>query len=204
MNRKRRLTREEQKMRTREELRASAAQLFAEKGVNGASVEQIAENAGYSRGAFYSNFKDKNELVSELLEERTRCELEEVTQITAGKAPFDALRDWHRARAENLDDWLSLRTELLLYAMRNPSFRPRMADCERVALHAHESSIESAAAGAHAELPAPAQLLALILHTLEDGLLFQRMLFPDEISDEVVVDAAELLLRTWLRSSSDG
>ncbi|MFG2005040.1 hypothetical protein ACGFNU_38435 [Spirillospora sp. NPDC048911] len=35
------------------------------------------------------------------------------------------------------------------------------------------------------------------MHALEDGLLIQRMLFPDEISDEVIVDAAELLMRSW-------
>lgn len=204
MDRRRRLTREQQKARTQEELRESAAQLFAEKGVNGTSVEQIAEQAGYSRGAFYSNFKDKNELVADLLEERTRHELDEVTRVTSGQAPFDALRDWHRARAQNLEGWLSLRTELLLFALRNPSFRPCMADRERIALRAHRASLESAATRNQSDLPASADFLALIVHALEDGLLFQRMLFPDEISDEVVVDAAELLLKTWLATPDNG
>lgn len=203
MDEKRRLTREEQKAQTKEDLRASAAQLFAEKGVNGASVEQIAELAGYSRGAFYSNFKNKNELIAELLEDRTRRELDEVTKLTSGRAPFEALRDWHRARAKNLEGWLSLRTELLLYALRNPSFRPRMSDRERVALDAHRASLESAAAKSHSDLPAPADFLALIIHALEDGLLFQRMLFPDEISEEIVVDAAEFLLTSWMTTSTD-
>lgn len=203
MDRKPRLTRAEQKIRTREDLRASAAELFAERGVNGASVEQIAENAGYSRGAFYGNFKNKNELIVELLEERTLRELDEVTRLTAEQDPFDALREWHRARAENLEGWLSLRTELLLYALRNPSFRPRMADRERVALDAHTSTIESAAAMRRSRLPASSRFLALIVHALEDGLLFQRLLFPDDISDEVVVDAVELLFDSWLNDPND-
>jgi AcrR family transcriptional regulator len=203
VDRKPRLTRAEQKARTREELRASAAELFAQQGVNGASVEQIAENAGYSRGAFYSNFKNKNELIVDLLEERTLRERDEVTQLTAGQDPFDALRAWHRARADNLEGWLSLRTELLLYALRNPDFRPRMADRERVALDAHTSSIEAAAAKKQVQLPAPAQFLALVVHALEDGLLYQRLLFPDDIPDEVVVDAVELLFSSWLNDPNE-
>jgi AcrR family transcriptional regulator len=197
VGRKPRLTRAEQKTRTREDLRASAAELFAQRGVNGASVEQIAENAGYSRGAFYSNFKNKNELIVDLLEERTLRELDEVTELTTGPDPFDALRAWHRARAENLEGWLSLRTELLLYALRNPEFRPRMAKRERVALDAHRSSIEAASAKTQCRLPASAQFLALIVHALEDGLLFQRLLFPDDLPDEVVVDVVELLFSSW-------
>ncbi|MFD0486123.1 hypothetical protein ACFQ0O_02555 [Saccharopolyspora spinosporotrichia] len=39
--------------------------------------------------------------------------------------------------------------------------------------------------------------MALIVHALEDGLLVQRLLSPDEVSDEVVVDAVELLMRSW-------
>jgi hypothetical protein len=127
----------------------------------------------------------------------------------AGETNFEqwehqVLRHWHRARAQNLECWLSLRTELLLYALRNPSFRPRMADRERIALRAHRSSLESAATRSRSDPPASPDFLALIVHALEDGLLLQRMLSPDEISDEVVVDAAELLLKTWPATPNNG
>ena len=52
---------------TRDRLMAAAAAVFAERGVNGASVEEITEAAGFTRGAFYSNFADKSELVLALL-----------------------------------------------------------------------------------------------------------------------------------------
>lgn len=198
-----RLSRSEQRLQTRNRLLDSAATLFAEKGVNGASVEQIAENAGFSRGAFYGNFANKHELVIELLEQRTSRELDEVSEIATGPAPFEALREWHRGRAGNLDGWLSLRTELLLYAIRNPEFRPRLAERERVALDAHTSSIEHAFAERGTEPPAPAAFLALIVHALEDGLLFQRMLHPDDVTDDIVVDAAEFLMTNWLNTPSD-
>lgn len=198
-----RLSRSEQRLQTRNRLLDSAATLFAEKGVNGASVEQIAENAGFSRGAFYGNFANKHELVIELLEQRTARELNEVSEIATGPAPFETLREWHRGRAGNLDGWLSLRTELLLYAIRNPEFRPRLAERERVALDAHTSSIEHAFAERGTEPPAPAAFLALIVHALEDGLLFQRMLHPDDVTDDIVVDAAEFLMTNWLNTPSD-
>ncbi|MFD0486122.1 TetR/AcrR family transcriptional regulator [Saccharopolyspora spinosporotrichia] len=117
---RKRLTREESRQETRARLLESAAELFAERGVNGASVEQIAERAGYSRGAFYGNFADKHELVVELLRQRTLRELDEVTAIAREPEPFAALREWHKERAEHLVGWLSLRAELLLYALRTP------------------------------------------------------------------------------------
>ncbi|MFC4009944.1 TetR/AcrR family transcriptional regulator [Nonomuraea purpurea] len=194
---RKRLTREESRQETRTRLLAAAEELFAERGVNGASVEQIAERAGYSRGAFYGNFADKHELVVELLKQRTMRELDEVTAITREQDPYAALRAWHKDRAANLLGWMSLRTELILYALRTPSFRPQLAQRERLARDAHTGSIETTFASLGITPPADPAFLALIVHALEDGLLIQRMLFPDEISDEVIVDASELLMRSW-------
>ena len=53
---------------TRERLLAAATSVFAERGVNGASVEEICETAGCTRGAFYSNFADKDALVLALIQ----------------------------------------------------------------------------------------------------------------------------------------
>ncbi|MEU3271251.1 TetR family transcriptional regulator [Saccharomonospora sp. NPDC006951] len=193
------MTREESRRQTRERLLDAAAELFAERGVNGTSVEQIAERAGYSRGAFYGNFADKHELAVDLLKQRTLYELEEVSDRTSKDEPFEALREWHTARAEHLPGWLTLRMELILYAMRSPEFRPLLAERERLARDAHTRGVEATFAGKDAEPPAEADFLALIVHALEDGLLIQRMLFPGEISDQVVVDAVELLMRGWLK-----
>ncbi|MDX3003888.1 TetR family transcriptional regulator [Kribbella solani] len=113
------IPRAESQARTRERLLAAAAELFAERGVHGASVEQIAERAGYTRGAFYGNFAGKPELVAALLDERTQREYAEIVAIGAGPDPVAALRDWHRRRTANESGWLTLRLELLLYAVRS-------------------------------------------------------------------------------------
>ncbi|MFJ8647276.1 TetR/AcrR family transcriptional regulator [Streptomyces sp. NPDC093546] len=199
---KRRLTREETRQQTRDRLLAAAAELFAERGVSGTPVEQIAERAGFSRGAFYGNFDDKNDLVRELLLRRTQAELREVQAMAADAASFaevlDRLRAWNRARAEHLTSWLSLRLELLLHALRNPELRGPLAEREELAQGAIGEGIrQELARRGVATPPADPASLALIAHALEDGLLIQRLLTPDRISAEVVVDAVELLLDSW-------
>jgi AcrR family transcriptional regulator len=194
-----RLTREESRARTRDLLLEAAAQLFAERGVNGTSVEQIAERAGFTRGAFYGNFADKHELVRELLQRRTERELAEVRALTAGENGDERLREWNRARAEHLEQWLALRLELLLHALRHPEVRPALAEREDMARDAHAHAIAARFRARGVEPPADPQQLALIVHALEDGLLLQRMLAPDRLPADVVVDAVALLDRLWTR-----
>ncbi len=196
-----RLTREESREQTRERLLAAAAGLFAERGVNGTSVEQIAERAGFTRGAFYGNFEGKHELVVALLRQRTRREAEEVSALGEGVGSFaelmDRLRAWNVERAEHLEGWLTLRTELALYALRNPGARPLVGEGEQATRALLETSIRTELARRGAEPPADPAFLALIMHALEDGLLLQRFLSPDGTGDEDVVDAVQLLMRAW-------
>lgn len=196
-----RLTREESREQTRERLLAAAAELFAERGVNGTSVEQIAERAGFTRGAFYGNFEGKHELVVALLRQRTRREAEEVTALREGVGSFDELMDrlraWNAERAEHLAGWLALRTELALYALRNPEARPLVGEGEQATRALLETSIKTELAARGAEPPADPAFLALILHALEDGLLLQRFLSPEGTGDEDVVDAVQLSMRAW-------
>lgn len=192
-----RLTRAESRERTKDRLLAAAAELFAERGVNGTSVEQIAERAGYTRGAFYGNFEDKHELVVALLAQRRSQEAEEVAALEGDV--MARLKEWHAARAEHLPEWFALRTELTLYALRNPGARPSAGANERAARELIEASVRATFAARGVAPPADPAFLALIIHALEDGLLRQRYLSPEGTSDTVIADAVELLLRTWLR-----
>src|SRR5829696_8420798 len=65
-----RLSRSEQQAQTRAALLQAAADVFVERGLHRATVEVITERAGYSRGAFYSNFSSKEELFATVLQER--------------------------------------------------------------------------------------------------------------------------------------
>jgi AcrR family transcriptional regulator len=76
---KRRLTRAERQAQTRQELLDAAARLFVKRGFTGSSVEEISAEAGYTRGAFYSNFRSKNELFVELLHDRIYARYTQMT-----------------------------------------------------------------------------------------------------------------------------
>ncbi|MFB6815222.1 TetR/AcrR family transcriptional regulator [Streptomyces sp. NPDC056347] len=179
----------------------AAAGLFADQGVSGTSVEQIVEAAGYTRGAFYGNFDGKHELVLALLEERTRHELAEILAMNAGAGTFDEvlgrLRAWHRRRDENLVGWLALRTELWLYALRDPQLLPVLAERERRSREAIARSLEQGFTERGITVPVPVEQLALIVHALDDGLSIQRVLAPTDSGPDSVVDAVELLLASW-------
>lgn len=199
-----RLSRAEQQEQTRTRLLAAAADLFAERGVNGASVEQIAEHAGYSRGAFYSNFPDKQALVAALLMERTRHEAEEVEGIVLDPAAtfdqrMDDLRAWHRERAANAGSWLLLRTELWLHAVRtqDADLLRRIAERELFARRALAEGVATAFRSPEEHPPVDPAFLGLIMHALEDGMLIQGLIAPEGTGDTMIVDAVDLLIRAW-------
>ena len=105
---RRRLKQAEAKERTRQELVAAAARVFARKGFAGASLEEIAEAAGYSTGAVYYNFAGKDELFLELIRSGWSRQIERrteaVTRVFAeaaahGGDPFDALSAFLAGRA---------------------------------------------------------------------------------------------------------
>ncbi|MEU8627121.1 TetR/AcrR family transcriptional regulator [Streptomyces sp. NPDC048669] len=196
-----RLTRQQSKQVTREQLLQSAASLFADQGVSGTSVEHIVEAAGYTRGAFYGNFEGKHELVLALLEQRTQHELEEIQEMTREAATFEVmlehLRSWHRRRDQNLASWLALRTELWLYGLRDPELLPVLAARERRSREALAQALGQGFAERGVSTPAPVEMLALIVHALDDGLSIQRVLCPDESGTDSVVDVVELLMKSW-------
>ncbi|MEU1732687.1 helix-turn-helix domain-containing protein [Streptosporangium sp. NPDC020145] len=196
-----RLSREQSREETRRKLLASASELFAERGVNGTSIEQIAERAGYTRGAFYGNFDGKHELVVALLTRRTERAREELAEMcgraTSSEHLTSLLHAWHRDHAEHQESWLALRLELLLYALRNPEIRPLLAQRELFARDAITEGVRRELVRRDAGPPADPKLLSMIVHALEDGLLVQRLLTPDDVDDRTATDAVTLLLDSW-------
>lgn len=134
---RRRLTRAEAKARTREQLLAAAARIFARKGYAAASVEEIAESAGYSTGALYSNFDGKEQLFLELMTaRRTRAIARQAAEAAdlfddAGTAetadPLALLTRRLERAAGRSTDTAALQAEFWLYAIRNPEARHAMA-----------------------------------------------------------------------------
>lgn len=198
MPRKRRLTREQSRAETRERLMEAAERVFAEKGFSGASVEEISERAGYSRGAFYSNFEDKDELFLALFDRRTDAQIAEVGKLLAANPqPADfiaALRNRSVGRASQRT-WIMLANEFWLYAMRNPKVRPRWAARERFERDAYKRAVVAQFQAIGVSPPGPPEQLALIVQALDTGFAWQQYLDPDSITEDTFLDALALLTR---------
>ena len=123
---RKRLSREQSQAQTRERLLEAARGLFVQRGFGGTSIRDIAEEAGYSQGAFYSNFPDKEALLLNLLRGHMEAEAKQLAAVFdtaehAGAAVLAGLDAW--AAALNADaDWAMLSIELQMHANRSPSF----------------------------------------------------------------------------------
>lgn len=122
---------------TRERLMDAAITVFARDGVDQARLEDISEAAGYTRGAFYSNFADKDALIAALLERQfaRATDLATTSIDTALAMPgTPSFPDRVSAALDGLadcipdDEWLIAERSMHLYAMRNPAIaEPLMA-----------------------------------------------------------------------------
>jgi TetR/AcrR family transcriptional regulator, transcriptional repressor of aconitase len=128
--RRTRLTREESQALTRQRLLESAHEVVARVGYENASIDLIAENAGYSKGAFYSNFDSKEAIFLELLEAHASQDVPEIAALLDGVDDPDqmitVISDWaaHRSRDPS---WGVLALELLRRARLDKTFTTRHA-----------------------------------------------------------------------------
>lgn len=129
-----RLTREESRALTRVKLLASAREVVAREGYESASVERIAEEAGFSKGAFYSNFSSKEEIILELLETHSMQDVQEISELLGDeKDPVEMIEiigNWASDRASD-PSWGLLALELFRRARREATFGERHANLFR-------------------------------------------------------------------------
>src|SRR5882757_132325 len=116
---------------TREKLFEAAARVFEEQGIGAASIEAIAAAAGLTRGAFYSNFEDKDELIIAMLEDHVERSIQHHRELLSRhQNPTDliaALRTAERSRHDPLGRAPLLHIELILFAARAEKRRPELA-----------------------------------------------------------------------------
>src|SRR5688572_23145096 len=129
---------------TRRDLLDAAARVFARQGFHGASAEAVAEEAGFSRGALYSNFKSKEDLFLALWEERIERRRRELREAMRGAdGPAARLGPASANVMQTLDrerEWFLLYFEFVLHAARDAEFAERF---ERV----REQGLAELAAG---------------------------------------------------------
>lgn len=203
--RPKRQTRAEKQEQTRAALLTTAASVFAERGYQGASVEEIAERAGYSHGAVYSNFVGKEDLFlavfEEYMAERAR-ELAETQAWLDDGAPLEtrarALADqWMERFAADRESFL-LHLEFLGQAGREPGMAERFGTRSAALRETVATYISHFQQEGGAEAPLPPADLAMILRALGIGLAVEALVSPEAVRDGLYGDFVELLV-TMLR-----
>jgi AcrR family transcriptional regulator len=146
---RKRLTRQESRLMTQAMLIDAAEAVFLREGFENASVEQITEAAGFSRGAFYSNFTDKEDLALAVIDKRRRDlagALRTLQRISDPAEQTAAFRDWF-AKQWRQTDWIALRAELSRCAQRNPALEGRLAELCRQEIQTVAQSLPSDGSG---------------------------------------------------------
>jgi AcrR family transcriptional regulator len=187
---RRRLTRAERKEDTRMRLLASAARVFARRGFHAASVEEVAEDAGFSKGAVYSNFESKEDLFLAMVETRFQ---ERLTAIRAAVAEPGAPGEQARRSGDSFiaalaadPEWPQVFMEFWAYAQRDPSVRRRFAAQVRALRAAVAGILAARAEELGVELPLPADQLATMTFAMATGFAMERQLDPGAVPDELL------------------
>ncbi|MGD8485652.1 MAG: TetR family transcriptional regulator [Chloroflexota bacterium] len=187
-----RLSRAERKEMTRELLLDAAIEVFAEKGYHGASLDDVADAAGFTKGAVYSNFTRKSDLFRALLDrEAGRAAAARRQAIEA--APLELLPEIARelARQPGSDPQLEiLLVEFWLAAARDPSLRAPLLS----ASEAMGEALSEKLAGSQATRDLDGRELGIIFDALANGLTMHRVLDPEGAQPELLAKALRKLL----------
>jgi AcrR family transcriptional regulator len=196
------LTPERRRQQTREHLLAAAAQVFADRGFHGASLDEVAAVAGFTKGAVYSNFKNKEDLFLALFKANYDKEMNALrATIEASEvAPESRLSDFAALiweQSHNPGNFGVLYQEFWLYAARNPEAREQLTrlEDENVRGIAEILEAERKRQGI-APLESPervARVIAVLFHGI--GLL--GVLQP-EVADEALIETAIALVARGL------
>jgi len=203
-----RLSREESRAVTRERLLDAAAVLIQRQGLASASVEDVVAEAGYSRGAFYSNFDDKAALLLALLEREQGRVIDDLAKVfDADLAPSDlerAILAYYRNLHRNHVCFLGW-MEAKLLAIRDPAFRQKLrglmgqgygviagfvgAYRQRLGLQPAAVGDTGHASSGIATAPVnvlPAEQLAIGLVAMCEGIHFTHLADPETVDDAMV------------------
>ncbi|MGY6120128.1 TetR/AcrR family transcriptional regulator (plasmid) [Paraburkholderia strydomiana] len=183
-----RLTREQSKDQTRQRLLDAAQAIFMKKGFVAASVEDIAGAAGYTRGAFYSNFRSKNELFLELLRrdhETMQAGLRAIFENAATREVMEerVMRYYSNLHRENKCFLLWVEAKLL--AARDGRFRLRFNAFLHEKLEQLSAYVREFSARVGTPLLLPPEMLAMGLMGLCDGVQFFYTVDPQNVPSEM-------------------
>jgi AcrR family transcriptional regulator len=160
---------------TRRALVDAAAVVFARRGFEGASLDEIAETAGFTRGAIYKNFGGKEELFFAVFDRRVEANLAAFADqfdgvAVIGREPAELAAAWQRVLARDIDTF-ALHLEFRLYALRNVDVRDRYVELLRNERAAVTAFLEEMAASSGASFRLPVASIAAMMDAASEGFL---------------------------------
>jgi AcrR family transcriptional regulator len=207
-----RLTRVEQSLRNRELVLAAARQLFLERGYHGASLEQIADDAGFSKGVVFSQFESKADLFLGLMEQRIEERNAENARFVDRLVASDglsvdqglrALVD-HASERDRADaDWGLLVIEFRVHAARNPELNRRYGELHERTVAGVAGVVASIYDHAGEALPLPARELARLLLTVAAGARLEQATNSEVLPTKVVAGLLARVPSSLIAASGD-
>src|ERR1700728_1016315 len=168
---------------TCEKLFEAAARVFEDQGIGGASIEAIAAAAGVTRGAFYSNFKSKDELIIAMLEDHVEQSIRRNLDLLdkhKNLADFiEALKTIDRSRQDPLARAPLLDMEMILFVARAEKRRPDLAKRLRARRKLIADIVETTSKNSGRNGALNPTWTAAILLALEDGFRLHRLIDPE-------------------------
>jgi AcrR family transcriptional regulator len=199
----RRLRRDEQQRHIRAQLLDAAERVFARHGYQGATIDAIAAEAGYSHGAIYSNFNGKEDLFLVLVEERVDARLARVyeaadAELSRGATPLEAARRFVAMLQQEQHTYL-LMVDFWNQAVREPKAAARFAERHARLRALIGRIVEGIARDTGAELAVPRDQAATALIALVNGLTIERLADPAAAPDELFAHAIAAVVRGFSR-----
>jgi AcrR family transcriptional regulator len=194
-----RMSRTERRERTRQELISAAEACFVSRGFHASSVDEVAERAGYTKGAVYSNFASKEDLFFAVYERRVEQVL---TEVIPGlrRAGAEPAFDWGATaaieRRDRDDGWLAVFLEFWAHVLRHPELRDRFAAIHARILEPLAEAVQQLAEDRGRALPSDvtASQVALAWNAMEVGLGLERLTQPHTVDVVVTRRMGRLLL----------
>jgi len=182
---------------TQEKLLGAAAKLFARRGFAGAAIEEIAETAGFSRGAFHANFKSKDDLFLALVEKHVKASTAEIHHLIAASNSAEEtltnLRAAYSCYTGTDRDAFLLLTEAQLYGVRNPRFGKKL----RALLGSIHNELIASIKIFHEKMKdkdsASAEQLVLIGFAFSHGMTLHNLIDPERYSDNLVSESTRFV-----------
>jgi AcrR family transcriptional regulator len=209
-----RLSRMERREKTRQDLLTAAEMCFVTRGFHATSVDDVAERAGYTKGAVYSNFASKEDLFFGVYERRVDHVLTEVVPGVREVGPERAF-DWFATgtiqRRDSDDGWLAVFFEFWAHVLRHPELRARFAACHARFLEPLTDGVRHLAEERGRALPSDVTPFQVVLawNAMEVGLGLERLTHPPDVDMELARRMGWLLLDAILgaappAASNDG